>query len=246
LLLLVEDHAGVRYYLGRLLSNQYRIETASNGKEGFEKAIALIPDLIVSDVVMPKMDGYEMTSRLKADLRTSHIPIILLTAKSRHEEKLQGLEGGADAYMVKPFEEDELVLRIHKLIENRQKLRELFTRDFLPRTQREHTDPFIKKAVALLEDNFQNENFDIREFASEMHLSRMQVHRKLKALTGESASQFINRFRLEKGKELLLRKDLNISEVAYECGYGDPGYFSKLFIKSFGRSPQQFQQSQHI
>jgi YesN/AraC family two-component response regulator len=241
MLLLVEDHADVAYYLGRLLSGKYTIVTAKNGEEGLAKAQSLIPDLILSDVMMPKMDGYEMTAQLKSDFRTAHIPIILLTAKSRHEDKIEGLKGGADAYLVKPIAEDELLVRIQKLIETRQKLRDRYAGESLLFPKEVRQDPFLEKALDILENNYHEERFGIGEFASALHLSRMQVHRKLKALTGESASHFINRFRLEKGREILILNHLNVSEVAYACGYSDPGYFGKLFSKAYGESPQHFQ-----
>jgi len=243
MLLLVEDHEDVIYYLERLLSADYRIVTATNGIEGFEKATSLIPDLIVSDVMMPEMDGYEMTSRLKADIRTSHVPVILLTAKSKHEEKIMGLKGGADAYLVKPFEEDELKVRIENLIESRNNLRRIYSNGTVFKSSKGRVDPFIEAAVKVLEEHFEDGAFGINEFADAMHLSRMQVHRKLRAITGGSTSHFINLFRLEKGKTFLQSGELNVSEVAYECGYSDPGYFSKLFTKQYGASPQQFQHS---
>jgi len=243
MLLLVEDSADVVYYLERLLFGRYAIVIAKNGEEGLTKATSLIPDLILSDVMMPKMDGYAMTAQLKADFRTSHIPIILLTAKSRHEDKIEGLIGGADAYLVKPVAEEELLVRIDKLIENRQRLRNHYIHKPLMAISGTKPDPFLAKAISILETNFQEENFGIREFASALHLSRMQVHRKLKALTGESASQFINRFRLEKAKTMLLDPHRSISEVAYDCGYGDPGYFGKLFTKAHGQSPLHYQNS---
>jgi len=241
--LIVEDHPDVRFYLDRLLSDQYKIVTASDGQEGFKKATALIPDIIISDVIMPNMDGYRFASKLKEDLRTSHIPIILLTAKGKHEDKMEGLLGGADAYLIKPFEEDELQLRIKKLIENREQLKKAYAKGGISDKKGMDVDPFLKKTMRVLEENFKEDTFGARELAEAMHLSRMQLHRKLKALTDLSACQFINEFRLKKGKLLLSRKELNVSQVAYECGYSDPGYFSKLFTKVYGDSPLHYQNS---
>lgn len=241
--LLVEDHPDVRFYLNRLLSPDYKIVTASDGAEGWEKAAELIPDIIISDVMMPKMDGYRLTSKLKEDLRTSHIPVILLTAKSRHQDRLQGLSGGADAYLIKPFEEEELKIRIRKLIENREQLRKIFAGDGIRSGKEKAMDPFLSKALVILEEHFADEDFGVGELVQGLHLSRMQVHRKLKALTGLSTCQFINHFRLEKAKQLMLQSELNVSEAAYSCGFGDPAYFSKLFSKAYGQSPLQFKQA---
>jgi DNA-binding response OmpR family regulator len=243
IVLIVEDHPDVRFYLNRLLSDQYRIVTASDGEEGFKKATALIPDIIISDVIMPNMDGYRLTSKLKEDLRTSHIPIILLTAKSKHQDRLQGLSGGADAYLIKPFEEDELQLRIKKLIENREQLKKAYAEGGISDKKRMVVDPFLKKTTRVLEEHFKEDTFGAKELAEAIHLSRMQLHRKLKALTNLSACQFINKFRLEKGKMLLSRNELNVSEVAYDCGFSDPGYFSKLFSGMYGQSPLHFKRS---
>ena len=243
LVLLVEDSSDVTFYLQKLLNDGYKVVSTKNGKEGFNKAISLIPDIIISDVMMPEMDGYQLTNELKSDLRTSHIPIILLTAKSKHKDKLQGYEGGADAYMIKPFEEEELMLRIKKLIEGRGRLKELFSSDNNVTSQKNVLDPFIEKALGLLENHFADDTFGIDAFTEGLNLSRMQVHRKLKALTDLSTSQFINIFRLRKGKGFLTNNSLNISEVAYACGYSDPGYFGKLFTKHYGQSPQEYRSS---
>ncbi len=238
--LLVEDHPDVRYYLDRLLSAHYKIVTTSDGEEGFNKATELIPDIIISDVMMPNMDGYHLTAKLKEDLRTSHIPIILLTAKSKHQDRLQGLSGGADAYLIKPFEEEELKIRIKKLIENREHLSKVYAQFGNHDHRQQHFDPFLEKANQVLEENFDNEDFGAAELVRAMDLSRMQVHRKLKALTNLSSSQFINQFRLERSRKMLFQNKLNISEVAYSCGFTDPAYFSKLFSKAYGQSPLQF------
>lgn len=238
--LIVDDSVDVLYYLERILSPRYRVIKAHNGREGWETAGQLIPDIVISDVVMPEMDGYQLIEKLKEDPRTDHIPVILLTAKSTQADKVQGLRGGADAYLTKPFHEEELQVRINKLIENRRKLQESFAAKRFHRSPARVLDPFLVNVLDILEKHYEDEQFGIQEFVNALHLSRMQVHRKLKALTDLSTSQFLNNFRLEKGKDLLSEKHLNISEVAYSCGYGDPDYFSKLFSKKYGQSPQAY------
>ena len=240
--LLVEDHVDVSNYIERILSPTYQVIKAYNGKVGWEIATDLIPDIIISDVMMPQMDGYQLTAKLKSDTRTNHIPIILLTARAAQEDKVKGLQKGADAYLIKPFHEEELKVRINKLIESRQKLQESFAqRGFLKPTVMLQ-DPFLGKLFEVLEQQYDDEDFGIQELVAALHMSRMQVHRKIKALTNYSTSQFLNSFRLEKGKALLAGKDLTISEIAYACGFNDPGYFGKLFKKRYGQSPQAYRE----
>jgi YesN/AraC family two-component response regulator len=223
-----------------LLTPNYKVIKAYDGKEGWETAVNLIPDIIISDVMMPEIDGYQLTAKLKEDPRTNHIPIILLTARAAQEDKVKGLEGGADAYLTKPFHEKELMVRINKLIETRRKLQESFAQNRFLKPSVKAQGPFLVDLFGILEKNYQDEDFGIHELAAALHMSRMQVHRKLKALTNYSTSQLLNSFRLEKGKALLADKDLTISETAYSCGFGDPGYFSKLFVKKYGLNPQAY------
>ncbi len=235
--LVIEDNEDVLYYIGKVLTPSYKILTAGDGQAGFEIAVHAIPDIIISDIMMPKMDGYELTEKLKSDSRTDHIPIILLTAKTAQEEKIKGLSAGADAYLTKPFNEEELKVRMDNLIERRRKLQSDYAGQGSLIKKEVKNDPFMNRVVDLMEENYMDEDFGIAEFVKALPLSRMQVHRKLKALTGYSTSQFINYFRLEKARELLDSEQLNISETAYTCGFSDPGYFSKLFSKKYGVSP---------
>jgi len=237
IILVVEDNEDVLYYIQKIIGTTYKVLTAGDGEAGFKLAKKVIPDIIISDVMMPKMDGYALTKKLKEDPNTDHIPVILLTAKASQDEKVQGLAHGADAYLTKPFHEEELKLRINNLIENRQNLKVFFTEKDRPEKDMESQDPFLKKMLSVMEDHYADEDFGIGELIDALHLSRMQVHRKLKALTNLSTSQFINYFRLEKGKNFLKEGQLNISEVAYACGFSDPGYFSKLFGKKYGVNP---------
>lgn len=244
LALLVEDNEDVLSYLEICLQGKYRIQKARNGLQGIQLAIEMIPDIIVSDVMMPEKDGYEVVERLKKDERTSHIPIILLTAKADLESRLEGLERGADAYLSKPFEKKELEVRLRKLIEVRQKLTSRYvTLDPVgtPETPAEiQEDAFLKKLRSLVEANLESEEFGIGELCKELAVSRTQLHRKLKALTNKSTSQVIRTIRMQEAKKLLLNPDLNISEIGYAVGYGNPSHFTQEFTKEFGEAPSFF------
>ncbi len=242
--LLVEDNKDVITYLSSFLSNQYQIVTATNGQEGIEAAYSIIPDLIVSDVMMPEKDGYDLCATLKMDERTDHIPIILLTAKSDQYSRITGLKEGADAYLSKPFNKEELIVRIEKLIALRKQLQTRFQepgslRKVLQTKPGEYSDPFLQKIVEIVETNLSNEDFDIHKLCKAVNMSHSNLFRKLKALTGKSISVFIRSLRLEKAKELLETTNLTVSEVAYESGFNTPKYFSKVFHEEYGISPRE-------
>lgn len=244
LALLVEDNEDVLSYLQRCLQGKYRIQKARNGLQGIQMAIEMIPDIIVSDVMMPEKDGYEVVERLKNDERTSHIPIILLTAKADIESRLEGLERGADAYLSKPFEKNELEVRLRKLIEVRQKLIGRYASlnpEGKPETPTEkQEDAFLKKLRAIVDAHLDREDFGIGELCRELGVSRTQLHRKLKALTNKSTSQVIRMIRMQEAKKLLLNENMNISEIAYAVGYGNPSHFTQEFTKEFGEAPSFF------
>ena len=245
LVLLIEDNADVVTYLASFLSSEYKIATAADGREGVEKAFEIIPDLIVSDVMMPKMDGFEVCATLKLDERTNHIPIILLTAKSDQTAKMEGLSQGADAYLAKPFNEEELLVRMAKLIDLRRRLQERFSQPgvFRKLADRPVDSPetiFMKKAIAIVEENMSNEHFGMPELCRQLAMSRTNLFRKITALTGKSATRFIRRVRLEKSKELLETTDLSISEITFQTGFRSAAYFSRVFKEAFGKPPSDF------
>ncbi len=222
------------------------IAEAIDGEMGLNKAIDKIPDLIVSDVMMPKMDGYGLCKKVKADERTSHIPVILLTAKAAREDKLEGLETGADDFLSKPFDPDELLVRINNLITQREKLKEKYINWFKPKLEKEKEkilsldDKFLIKAQQVVEQNLSDPEFSVEFFAKEMAISRVQLHRKLKALTNQSGGEFIRILRLNKAADLLLQRTGNISETAWDVGFNDPNYFTTSFRKHFGISPSEY------
>lgn len=249
--LVVEDNAGVVTYIKSLLENEYYVQVAINGQEGIDMALECIPDLIITDVMMPEKNGYEVCLELKEDKRTSHVPIIMLTAKADLDSKLEGLEKGADVYLSKPFNKKELLLRVKKLMELRQKLQQHYLSvagiEEVP-VQEEAIaapeDEFVKKAREVVEENLANYEFKVEMFCRELTMSHSQLHRKLKALTGLSASKFIRSIRLAKAKEMMRDPDLPLANIAYDTGFNDPNYFSRIFKQEFGLSPSEWREQQ--
>ncbi len=243
-LLIVEDNAEMRRYIREVLVTQYRIGEAGNGQEGLRMARETIPDLIISDVMMPEMDGFEFCRQVKLDERTSHIPVILLTARGSDESKIQGLEIGADDYVVKPFSTRLLRVRVQNLIEQRRRLREKFKKSS-PLTLKEIAvtpldERFLKRACEVVERHLADPRFGVKEFAREMGLSRVQLHRKIRALTDASATEFIRCLRIQRAVELLDKGVGSISEVAYEVGFNNLSYFTSCFKARMGVTPSQY------
>ena len=242
-ILIVEDNADVRLYIRDNLPGIYQILEAEDGAEGVKVAQETIPDLIISDVMMPKKDGYELCRILKMDERTSHIPIILLTAKAASENRIEGLETGADDYLVKPFEPRELAARVSNLIELRRKLRDRFGKR-IPLEPGEIAvtsvdDRFFRKVMVAVDQHMGEEAFNVEALSHDVGMSRRQLHRKLIALTGLPASDFIRYLRLCRAMEMLKGNAGSVSEIAYRVGFGDPFHFSKTFHKQFGMAPSE-------
>ena len=245
-ILIIEDDAEVRNFLQEEISKYFQAETAEDGTSGLEKAREYDPDLIVCDVMMPGMNGFEVTHKLKHDFATSHIPIILLTALNSIEKQTKGIDSGADAYISKPFSTKYLVTRIFRLIEQREKLREKYTAEpgmvhaAMYTTDRDRE--FTEKMSSVIKDNMANPNFSVDDFARQMQLSRTVFYRKTKGLTGYSPIEYLRIIRMKKGAELLLSKEnLTVAEVSFRIGINDPFYFSKCFKAQFGISPSVYQ-----
>ena len=243
-LLVIEDNSDVFDYIKICLLGRYEIFEAEDGQQGIDKAIEIIPDIIISDVMMPEKDGFEVTQFLKNDNRTSHIPIILLTGKVDDDSRIEGFEKGADAYLPKPFNKQELIVRLEKLIELRQLLQLRYSNITVEKStplsapeKFKVEDEFVIKMKAIVEKRLDDPDFSIPQFCKDAGMSRTQLHRKLKALTNRSATVFIRSIRLQKAKELLETSDMNISEIAYEVGFRDPSYFSRSFFEEFQISP---------
>jgi DNA-binding response OmpR family regulator len=246
LLLLIEDNTDIASYIMTILEGRYLVEWARNGASGITKAVEIIPDAIITDVMMPEKDGFEVCQTLKNDEHTSHIPIIMLTAKIDVASKLEGLGVGADAYLAKPFLKEELFIRLEKMVELRRKLQERYAgkSDFLnsdkqesPASEPSLDELFLQKIRDLVEANLNNAEFGNAQLASQMFMSESQLFRKLKALTGNSIAIHIRSIRLQKGKELLLNTNLTITAIAYETGFSDLAYFSRTFSQEFGITP---------
>ncbi len=246
LILIVEDDHQMLDYINSHVAEYYHTKLASSGQDGFESALLWNPALIISDVMMPEMNGYELCKKLKNDFRTSHIPVILLTARTGDPDMLRGLEEGADNYLKKPFKANELLTRINNLIENRQRLHRKFQTDQrmdLRELNITSTDEsFLEKCYQIVENQLSNPAYSVDQFAGDLAISRVQLHRKLKALTGLSAGHFIKIIRLKKAAVLLEIDTGNISEIAYDCGFSNPSYFAKSFKATYNLSPTQYLQ----
>jgi DNA-binding response OmpR family regulator/anti-sigma regulatory factor (Ser/Thr protein kinase) len=243
ILLIVEDSKDVSVYLSAILGSEYQIELAKNGKTGLEKAIEKVPDIIISDVMMPEMDGIEMLDKLKNDFRTSHIPVVMLTAKADIDSRLEGLERGADAYITKPFNETELLIQLKNLIELRKKLHERYSSmNRFPETPDpalKNEDAFVRKVRELLEKNLDNDEFNINDICRELAVSHTQLYRKFKSISNLTIADYFKLLRLNKAKDLLSDPDLNITQVAFAVGFKNLSHFSREFAFQFGKSPKE-------
>jgi signal transduction histidine kinase/DNA-binding response OmpR family regulator len=253
LLLIIEDNADVATYIHSCLTVIYRVQWAKNGQLGIDMAIELIPDIIISDIMMPEKDGYEVTQFLKNDERTSHIPIILLTGKADIISKIAGLERGADVYLSKPFDKQELLVRIKNLIKLRKRLQIRYSGQAafnIKNTTTEEAvletnngflfeDAFLKKVNTIIEIQLSNSEFTIPQLSKELNMSQSQLYRKIKAITGKTITAYLRRYRLHQSRILLQSTTMNISEVAYEVGFADPLYFSRMFSEEYGIPPKE-------
>ena len=252
--LIVDDNADIRVYLRTILQHRYQVNEAADGQQGLAIANEIVPDLIVSDVMMPVMNGLEFCQRIKSGTATSHIPVILLTARALSQHQVEGYESGADAYITKPFSADVLLARIDNLLKSRHQLKNLFAITPIEPGDsggvvsppelggaggglNESVDPFLIKFREFVEKNMADSDLSVETIGAELGLSRVQLYRKVKALTGQSPVELLRTARLQKGRELLQTTDKNVSEVAYEVGFTAPSYFTKCFKDEFGISP---------
>ncbi|MBI5472141.1 MAG: response regulator [Ignavibacteriae bacterium] len=242
LILVVEDNSDVRSYVRGCLP-EYVVIESENGAEGLETARKTIPDLVISDIMMPVMNGYDFCKALKRDERTSHIPVILLTAKAAAENKIEGLQLGADDYLTKPFDAKELLVRTANLIEGRRKLREKFSKTVPLKpgdvAVTSMDDAFLQKAISVVERHISDEQFGVEAFCSAMALGRTQLHRKLHALTNQSATEFVRHIRLLRAHDLLTKHAGTVSEVAYQTGFGSLTYFTRCYHEQFCHTPSE-------
>ncbi len=241
-LLIVEDNGDLVEYLSAILSSSFSLAVARNGKEGLKKAIRKVPDVIISDVMMPEMDGIELCRRLKANLETSHIPVLLLTARADVASRTKGYQSGADAYLPKPFDQGELFAQLRQLLDNRKRLQEYYRARLITPAPSEdghgQEEEFLAKALQAVEDNLSDPDFGPKQLCKKLNMSKTQLHNKLRALTGRSTALFIRNIRLTHAKEALERiPGLTVKQAAYDFGFKDPNYFSRVFKMEFGVNP---------
>ena len=250
IMLIVEDNADVRQFISSHFMNFYQIHLAVNGKEGWEKALEVVPDIIISDIIMPESDGYELCKRIKNDERTSHIPVLLLTAMHSKDHELRGLAKGADDYITKPFDLSVLQAKVENMLSIRDSLKEKYTSTMvLEPTNVVLASPdekFLKRVVDVIEENIADSELDIENFALKVGVSRMQLYRKLNALTNMTVKEFIRHIRLKRATQLLDQQKLNISEVAYQVGFKDLSHFRKCFKREFGMSASEYLSNKKI
>ena len=244
LILIVEDNRELRDYMVDFLSNDFRVLTANNGKEGLDLAIKNIPNIIICDLMMPIMDGIEMCKTLKTDVNTSHIPVIILTAKSGIENEKEGLETGADEYLLKPFDVDLLKLRLNNILRTKQQWIQKFKTNSSSKPWKELSNKldqkFIEKSIEIVKKNLDNANFSVEQFALEIGMSRSALFLKLKSVTGQSSSEFIRTIRINNAAKLIRSMKYSISEIIYMVGFSDPKYFRTCFKKQFGMRPSEY------
>ena len=238
IILVIDDNGDIRSYVSALLAKEYRVLTAADGDSGLRLALRYVPDVIICDVMMPGMDGIECCRRLKSELQTCHIPVILLTACSLDEQRIQGYDGGADSYISKPFSSQLLLSRIRNLLANRCRLKQFFgDTPMIEKSDINDLDKdFVSRFRALVESRLKDSSLNVEELGRDMGLSRVQLYRKLKSLTNCSPNELLRRMRLRKAASLLVASDMTVAEVAYEVGFSSPSYFTKCYKEEFGES----------
>jgi signal transduction histidine kinase/ligand-binding sensor domain-containing protein/DNA-binding response OmpR family regulator len=243
ILLIAEDNDELRQYLTESFQTRYRVVTARDGREALSRAVELVPDVVVSDWLMPYLGGVDLCRALKADERTNHVPFLLLTSRSGPQHQLTALEAGPDDYVTKPFNLSVLERKLDNLLRTRQLLREKWNRSFTLGPLAQHLptpdEAFLRKAVEQIEQHLDDATFDVEQLEQALNLSRMQLYRKLKSLTNRSGSEFIRLVRLQRGRDLLETGHYSVKEAAFQVGFNDPAYFSRVFKKEFGVPPQQ-------
>ena len=247
-MVVVEDDKDIRHYIRESLEETYSVFTAKNGNDGYKLVVKHIPDLVISDVMMPEMDGFSLCSLVKNDVRTCHIPVILLTAKDTMEDRSKGYRAGADSYLTKPFTSDMLLSRVGNLIESRERLASQFSSAL-----REHRDltgiqeqiskldsEFLSRLTGLIRDNIGSDSLDVTFLAEKMNMSTSTLYRKMKAVLGISANRYIRKIRMQRAAELLASGDCNVSEAAWQVGISDLLYFRQCFRDEFGVAPSDY------
>lgn len=243
--LIVEDNDDLRTFLTERLGREFDVVAESTGEKGWERALETVPDLIISDIMLPGMDGLQLTQRVKADLRTSHIPVVLLTAKGQMEQRIEGTRAGADAYLTKPFNSAYLIETLRTTLANREKWQRRYASDFLSGAGSVHQPDkkFLNELTALIEQNLADARFSVEKLSQDMGVSRVQLYRKVHALLNMNVIDYIAEIRLRKAKRLLTETDKTMAEIAYETGFGSPAYFTTFFKQRIQKTPTEYRRS---
>jgi DNA-binding response OmpR family regulator len=243
-ILVVEDNEDIRFYLKDNLKAHYHIEEATNGKEGWEKTKHLNPDLVVSDIMMPLMDGVELAKKIKTETLTAHIPVILLTAMGSEEKQLEGLRAGVNDYITKPFTFEILASRIRNLLAQQKLLQKRFQKQIEVNPSEVTITPvdekFLKEALEVVEKNMDIPEFSVEDFSREMYMNRVTLYRKIVSLTGKTPIEFIRSMRLKRAAQLLEKSGMSVAEIAYEVGFNNPKNFARFFKEEFKVLPSQY------
>ncbi len=250
ILLVVDDHAEMRSFIGEIFENRFQVLYSDRGEDALEQAQVYLPDLVITDWMMPGMSGINLCRALRQNAKTSHIPIVILTSKSSQESQIEGMQSGADDFVSKPFNADILEIRVNTLLEAKERLRKNWQKQMIQQELSEgklpiFEDAFLVKATQLIIDHLSDPDFDVDDLEKGLDMSKMQLYRKLKNLTSLAGNEFIRSIRLQQAKILLETSSLNISEVAYQVGFNDPAYFTRAFKKQYGRTPKSINQSNH-
>lgn len=245
ILLIVDDHTELRKFVADIFSNRFQIIESERGEEALELALKFLPDVVITDWMMPGMSGINLCRALRSNPKTNHIPIIILTSKSSQDSQIEGMQSGADDYVSKPFNADLLEIRVDKLLEAKERARKNWQKQWVQKELTEgklpeFQDEFLQKATALIIDNLADPNFDVVDLENGLDMSKMQLYRKLKNLTSLAANEFIRSVRLQQALVLIDSNQFNVSEIAYKVGFNDPAYFTRVFKKQFGQSPSNY------
>lgn len=244
-LLVVEDNQDIQNYIGSLFSERYNLRTASNGEEALSKASEFVPDLIITDLMMPIMDGLEFLKKVRSSYLLNHIPVIIVSAKSTDEERLSALRDGADVFLSKPFNSRELLLRVEKLLEQREVLRNKFSNALFEKNSErlilsKKESDFVNRVTALIHERISDCDLNADEIADRLYLSRSQLDRKTRQISGYSISALILHIRLERSKQMLREETFLIGDIASACGFDDPNYYSRLFKRYYKITPSEY------
>ncbi len=244
ILLIVDDNHDIRKFVKHHFEPEYSVLEGKDGKEGWEKALEKVPDIIVADIMMPQIDGVELCRKIKNDERTSHIPVLILTALSTNEKQLAGIAAGADDYIMKPFDVTLLKAKSDNILYLRKSLRERYSKEMILKPKdivlTSPDEKFLKRIIQVIEKNIDQPNLDVDFLAKQVGVSRTQLYRKINALTDMAAKEFVKDIRLKRAAQLILQDKLNISEIAYEVGFNDISYFRKCFKEKFGMSASKY------